>query len=328
MTTLVDPGLRRAVRRAAVRATLAPSVHNTQPWRLRRSGSSLEVHADWDRRLRVLDPRGRQLLISCGCAVFNARVALAAAGYEAIVDRLPDPGQPSLIARLTSSEPPVYEAPIGWLDPVIELRHTNRRPFADESTPDDVVEALVNAAKGEGAELVPITDPEHRLATARLSRDADSLESVDPAYRAELRAWTTGDPDRLDGVPTPLQGITIGAHDEPVIRDFDVDGMGWLQPDLRTGAEQCLLLLGTQQDTPAAWLRAGEALEHVLLELTRRGYVASPLTQVIEVASTNARLREALQLTMYPHVLLRVGRAPTTPASRRRRFVDMLEESR
>ncbi len=329
MNIRADPQMARAFRRAAVRATLAPSIHNTQPWRLSRSSSSLEIHADWDRQLRVLDPRGRQLLISCGCAVFNARVALAAAGYEARVDLLPDPAQPSLLARLTASELRVSEAAIGWLDPVIELRHTNRRVFADESTPDVVINALMAAANHEGAELVSITEPEHRAATARLSREADRLESVDPAYRAELRAWTSGDPGRLDGLPVELvQGGNLGAPNDSAIRDFDVDGMGWLHPETRTDANQCLLLLGTQRDTATAWLRAGEALEHVLLELTRRGYVASPLTQVIEVASTNMHLREELQLTMYPHVLLRVGRAPATPASRRRRFVDMLEVSR
>ncbi|MEJ7705137.1 MAG: hypothetical protein WKF47_16480 [Geodermatophilaceae bacterium] len=81
-TPPVDPDIAQAVRRAAVRATMAPSIHNTQPWRFTLNQSSLEIHADWNRRLRVLDPRGRQLLISCGCATFNARVALAAAGYE------------------------------------------------------------------------------------------------------------------------------------------------------------------------------------------------------------------------------------------------------
>jgi hypothetical protein len=29
------------------------------------------------RQLRALDPTGRQLVIRCGCAVFNARVGLA-----------------------------------------------------------------------------------------------------------------------------------------------------------------------------------------------------------------------------------------------------------
>jgi hypothetical protein len=90
---------------------------------------------------------------------------------------------------------------------------------------------------------------------------------------------------------------------------------------------QCLLLLGSAADDPVAWLRSGEALERVLLELTRRGYVASPFTQVIEVARTNALLRQELALTMYPHILLRVGRASATTPTRRRRLVDMIAES-
>ena len=54
--------------------------------------------------------------------------------------------------------------------------------------------------------------------------------------------------------------------------------------------------------------------------------MASPLTQVTEVPSARAELRRELGLVSYPHVLLRVGRAPATPASRRRRLVDVLFE--
>jgi hypothetical protein len=83
----------------------------------------------------------------------------------------------------------------------------------------------------------------------------------------------------------------------------------------------------TLDDEPAAWLRAGEALERVWLESTRRGYVASPLAQLIEMARTNELLRLKLQLGMHPHVLLRVGHAPDMPPSRRRPLQDLLIES-
>jgi hypothetical protein len=288
----------------------------------------LEVHADWTRRLRVLDPRGRQLLISCGCAVFNARVALAAAGYDANVDRFPDPAQPDLLARLSLLTARLDYLPIAMLDPVVELRQTNRRRFAEETVGVDVVAALVTAAHEEGAELFAITRAEHRQATARLSQQADQLENGDPAYRAELRAWTGDDHQRRDGVPAlAVPHVDGGAHDDVPIRDFDTHGLGWLPVETRSSMNQCLLLLGTRHDTQSAWLRAGEALQRVLLEVTRRGYAASPFTQVIEVAATNALLRQELQLTMYPHVLLRVGRALPTPASRRRRLADVLVES-
>ena len=87
-----------------------------------------------------------------------------------------------------------------------------------------------------------------------------------------------------------------------------------------------LLILALDADDIVSWLRAGQALERVLLEVTRQGYTASPLTQVVEVPVTRAGLREELGLTMHPHILLRVGRAPTTPVTRRRRLSDVLSE--
>ena len=78
MTSLIHQERGQTLRRAAVRATLAPSIHNTQPWRFVLSADALEIHADRSRQLRVLDPRGRQMTISCGCALFNARASMAA----------------------------------------------------------------------------------------------------------------------------------------------------------------------------------------------------------------------------------------------------------
>lgn len=324
MITDLAPGVLQELRRAAVRATYAPSVHNTQPWRFRLTGSSLEIRADWSRQLRVVDPRGRQLLISCGCAIFNARVSLAAAGYAAVVDRFPDPDQPDLLARLTLPGPAV-EDPIAALDPFIVTRHTNRRPFADEPATDDVLGGLFDAARHEGAELVAITRPEHRVAIARLTQQAEEMENLDLAYWAEMRAWTGGGPGRRDGVLPTAESFPAGR--DLLIRDFHDHGVGRLPAGERPSSKQSLLLLGTEQDDAAAWLRAGEALQRVLLEVTRRGYVASPSTQVIEVAATNALLCQELSLSMHPHLLLRTGRAPVSPASRRRRLADMVEET-
>ena len=64
----------------------------------------------------------------------------------------------------------------------------------------------------------------------------------------------------------------------------------------------------------------------MLLEITRHGFVASPLTQVVEVAYTRTVLRQQLAILAFPDVLLRVGRAANTPASRRRRLVDVLRD--
>lgn len=45
-------------------ALLAPSEYNTQPWLFRVQGDSVEILADHSRRLPVVDPDDRELLIS------------------------------------------------------------------------------------------------------------------------------------------------------------------------------------------------------------------------------------------------------------------------
>ena len=327
MTTVTNPQLTAALRRAAVRATRAPSIHNTQPWRFVLNQDTLEVYADPTRRLRVLDPHARQLTLSCGCAVFNARVALAAAGYGATVARFPEPADPELVARIVIDESIPADGELARLDAAVESRQTNRRAFTDEQVPPDVVDLLVDAARREGTKLEPIVRSQDRFALARLSQLAERHEIVDPAYRAELRAWTSDDPSRQDGVPAAaVPHVDAGAEDDLPIRDFDTHGAGGLPTHTRSSLTQCLLLLGSVDDSSVSWLRAGEALERVLLEIAQRGYAASPFTQVIEVAHTNALLRSELRLRMHPHVLLRVGHAPQTPQTRRRRLVDVLSE--
>jgi nitroreductase len=318
-----------SLRRAAVRATLAPSIHNTQPWRFVLGDGTLEIRADRTRQLRVLDPFCRQLTLSCGCALFNARVSLAADGLDVRVDRFPDPAQPDLLARLTVTGTLSAPGEIAGLDAAVEQRRSNRRRFADEPVPGEVVDALAEAAVSEGAELFPIRQAEHRIAVALLSQRADESENADPAYRAELRAWTTDDPAATEGVPAAAVPFVDGtAADDVPIRDFDTRGSGGLPAETHSSSRQCLLLLGAEVDNQEAWLRVGEALERVLLEATRRGYAASLFTQVVEVAHTNEMLRRELGLAMHPHVLMRVGRAPATPPVRRRRLVEVLTDGR
>jgi len=108
-------------RKAVERASMAPSVHNTQPWHFVVRPDVLELRGDSDRQLRALDPTGRQMVISCGCALFNARVGLAA-GRVVQVDRLPDAAEPDLLARLTVLEEPASWTPLVRLDPMIERR--------------------------------------------------------------------------------------------------------------------------------------------------------------------------------------------------------------
>ncbi len=328
MTALVDSHLAQALRRAAVRATAAPSVHNTQPWKLVVGADWLEIRADWSRQLKVLDPTGRQLLISCGCALFNARASLENSGYQISVARSPDVTRPDILARLSITGRAEDRAGAGYLDALIDLRSTNRRRFADDAVDAAAIEDMIAAARAEDAQLIELTRAEQRQSVALLTQKADVIQNSDPGYRAELRSWTTTDNARLDGVRSlVVPHVTGDSRDDLPLRDFDTQGLGFLPADTHSTVDQCLLLLATAEETPSAWLRAGEALERVWLEAVRHGYTMSLFTSLIEVQTTRQALRNDLQMSAHPHVLLRVGRAPSTPSTRRRRLVDVLIEA-
>lgn len=303
-------------------AVLAPSLHNSQPWSFRVHPTvrprRLDVRADRSRQLPALDPTGRALVQSVGAALFNARVALAAAGWATTTSRLPDAGDPDLLAvvQLVDGPPdsgivPLYE--------VLGLRHTNRRSFGPGAPSTEDLTLFRAAALAEDAQVVPVLgDEQHRL-LARLTQVADGRQHQDPAYRAELRTWTNRPPSTGDGiVPAAVPHVDGTAHDDLPMRDFDTRGDGALPTSTGEGAEATLVLLTTVRDDEEARLRAGEALQRVLLEVTRAGWVASPLTQAIEDPQTRQELRSALTWDRWPQSILRIGRAPLTPGTPRR----------
>lgn len=315
-----DPCI-RALEHAADLAVLAPSVHNTQPWRIGMHLDRMDLRVDRSRQLTVLDPQGREMVQSVGAALLTARVALAADDWAVEVERFPDPADPDLLAVVRPVAGRV-DRTLAALAPAVAQRRTNRRRFSSDPVPDDVLRVLTAAAEDEETGLVPVTRGEHRSLVARLTRQADHVQNASPAYRAELRHWTTREASAGDGVPGSVVPRTgDGPGDEVPIRGFDTQGAGALPSDTGSGSDdQTLVLLTTRDDGPEAWLRSGEALQRVLLELTRLGWVAGPLTQAIEVPVTRTQLRAALTWDAHPQMLLRIGRAqPTGPAPRRPR---------
>ena len=92
------------MRWAVEQAARAPSIHNTQPWRFRWQDGQFELRADTQRGLEGADPEGRELVLSCGAALFNLRLALRKLGYSADVTVLPSLADPRMLARVTVTE--------------------------------------------------------------------------------------------------------------------------------------------------------------------------------------------------------------------------------
>src|SRR5690242_4977944 len=116
-------------------ATLAPSTHNTQPWRFRLRGAAIDLLADRARAMPVADPDGRELTISCGAALFYLRLAVAHADANPRVMLFPDARDPDLLATVTLGDPAERSLAECELFAAIPRRRTDRRPFAHDLIP-------------------------------------------------------------------------------------------------------------------------------------------------------------------------------------------------
>ncbi|GAA0958084.1 Acg family FMN-binding oxidoreductase [Virgisporangium aurantiacum] len=301
-------------------AAAAPSIHNTQPWLFRVhgrqvSGAVIEVRVDRSRRLEVLDPDGREMFVSVGAAVFNLRVALAAAGFETAVYRTPE-NDLDIAARITVGD---AEAPSGAalsLHAAIARRHTNRRPFADRRIPFGTMEELRGAATAERASLLDV-GPDLRGAVLSLTRTAEKRMRSDPAYLRELAAWTNpSSVGRADGLPQHVLGPRDKDASLP-LRDLGI-GLGLPTAQVEFEPDPTLVLLYTPDDTRGDWVRAGKALQRIWLTATVRRLALTPMSQLTEIAALRDLLSDSG--TRYvAQMVMRIGYplSPALPTPRR-----------
>jgi nitroreductase len=303
-------------------ATLAPSMHNTQPWRFRYQPASqtIELYADPARMLQFGDPDGRAAHIACGAALLNLRLAAVVAGRQPVLRLIPADTQRLLLATVRLAGPGQARPDEIELHAVIPERHTNRFPFSARPVPLGILAELTEAARLEGAVLhVPGRQEAARL--LRLAREAERDLLAQPGYRAELARWAGGDRDR-DGIP----GMALAPHDPAgaaPVRDFAPDRPGPVRYAWFEDQPQ-LAVLCTPSESRSDWLRAGQALQRVLLTATLRGIAASPLTQPLETADAWL-VRDPGSGFEYPQMILRVGYGLPVPRTPRRPVSELLD---
>ena len=310
-------------------ANRAPSVHNTQPWRWLLGAESVHLMADRTRQVPVTDPDGRDLLLSCGAALHHLRVALAALGWRTVVHYIPNDNDPDHLAAVEFRPHMPTETDIALVG-AISRRRTDRRRFTSWEVPGDHLDLMARRAARAGALLVPVTAPQARWQLARAITTAARKQTGDPAYQAELSAWTGRNRTATDGVLSSNSPAISLRHDDTTMRTFP----GGVLSDAPAGRDERdageLLVIATLNDDPVSLLRAGEAASVAVLTATDLGMATCPLSQPLEVADTRAAIRDqVLDGVAYPHLVLRTGWAPISasplPHSPARRTEDTID---
>ncbi len=156
-------------------AVLAPSSHNIQPWKFRIHGNTVELYADLDRALPIVDPDNRELTMSCGAALFHLRTAVRYFGHACDVELLPESSNSSLLVRLHLGFKCDTNAEDILLFNAIPKRRTNRQAFLTDAVPEALLATLTRVAAEEGAWLRIIEGDDARFAAADLVAQADRI---------------------------------------------------------------------------------------------------------------------------------------------------------
>jgi hypothetical protein len=323
--TTVDTAFIRDAVRLACRA---PSLHNSQPWRLVVEGDIVSVFADRDRVVRASDRSGREALIACGALIDHFRVAMAAAGFKANVVRFPNPDNLLHVASVDFAAMEFATDEHRQRANAILLRRTDRLPFA--APPNwDSFEPQLHAASDSAVVCLDMIADDLRPQLAEASQLTESLRLYDSPYHSELEWWTAAF-EVTDGIPHSSLVSAAESDRVDVGRTFPVTNHR--ERRLEVGEDRSkVLVLSTYDDTYESVLRCGELLSAVLLDATMVGLATCTLTHITEVAASRKILSGLIDKGdqgITPQVLVRVGLAPSIeevpPPTPRREIDDVL----
>jgi hypothetical protein len=297
----------KPLEQAARAAQHAPSIFNTQPWSWRINSTTMELFADPQRRVDSIDPAGRLLLLSCGAALHHTRTYLAAAGWSTIVDRLPDPARPELLARIRLGRPMPPDPQAARLTAAMSRRRTDRRAFGDQPVAEGELERLRHVVEAEWA-FLHIVRPDQIAMLAISAELAANAELDDAAYRSELRLWTSRPTFAGDGIPSAT-AVKPELRRVP-LRNFFPDAEAGLAAGAAHDRGAAYVVLFGPADEPADLVRGGEALSALLLHATADGLATAPLSDAVEVEWPRHLVRGLISGIGEPYLVVRAGYVP------------------
>ncbi|HVX43848.1 MAG TPA: hypothetical protein VHC49_08170 [Mycobacteriales bacterium] len=282
-------------------AAAAPSLYNSQPWRLVADERELQIYADPGRRSPLADPENRQQIIACGAALANARLAVRRLGSEPRVLLWPDPKDADHVATVRRGQSAVASAEDRALYSQIHRRHTNREWFGLRAISPAARQSLRYLAGNEGVRLRPIGTYHERKAVTELLTAAVRKQRADLKRASEMSQWLRNE-SAPDGMPESVwAGVTFPV---PGINEHG-GSPAWERrlSDLVDAHE--FFVLTTPGDDREHWLAAGQGLQLALLKATQLDLGVSFFNQIIEDPQLRPVLNE--QLGGCVQMMLRIG---------------------
>ncbi|WP_406815403.1 Acg family FMN-binding oxidoreductase [Mycobacterium sp. M23085] len=316
----------KVLRWALLVACRAPSMHNSQPWRWVLHGARLRLFVDRYQTVPGADQSGRETLIGCGAVLDHLRVAMLAAGWQAQIERFPDPHDPENLASVEFSPVDGVTDADRLRAGAILQRRTDRLPLG-RPTYWGVFEPVLRSSIGDRPVTLDVLSDDVRPQLVEASRLTEAIRRDDWSYHAELDWWTSPFV-AAEGIPVSSLASDKEHYRVDVGREFPIRSHEDRRPEVSADWSK-ILVLSTAADTRVDALRCGEALSTVLLECTVAGMATCTLTHLIEVDESRNIVRSLISQHGEPQVVIRAGIAPLTgnlPAPTPRRPLDEVLE--
>ncbi len=311
-------------------AALAPSGHNTQPWRFSVEGERITILPDLSRRLPVVDPDDHALFISLGCALENLVVAARGQGYDAEVDDTGLEGEdPALTVHLRSVGAGVsHEDPLGA---AIPERQSTRRSYDGRAIPSADLRSLEAASHGDSIGFHLFTEPGRIEPLIELVEEGNRRQFSDPAFVEELITWIRFNRrevgNRQDGLTHAAMGLpSIPRWLGRMVMERVATPRSQARSAARTiRSSAAMMLFTTDHADPRGWVDLGRSFERVALTATTLDIKQAHMNMPCEVPALREELRRHLGLGgAHPLLLLRIGYAKPMPRSPRRPIDEVL----
>jgi hypothetical protein len=300
-------------------ATLAPSGHNTQPWKFRPGEGGVDILPDFSRRTPVVDPDDHHLFVGLGCSAETLAIAAGARGRPCEVAFDPANGG-SVGVTFGNGD----TSDIDLCD-AIPKRQSTRSVYDGRAASATELQLLAKAAAIPGVDLVLITDRAQIDRVRDLVVAGNSAQMDDAAFVRELKYWLRFSPLQAlatgDGLFSASSGLpTLPAWLGPHVFDWVVTAKSENETYARQLASSSgIAVFVSQVEDKAHWVLAGRACQRFALQATALGIKHAFVNQPIEVPSLRPELASLLGLPgRRPDLVMRFGYGPALPYSARR----------
>lgn len=300
-------------------AILAPSSHNSEPWKFAVLPDEIRVYADDTRWLKVADADQRELYISLGCALENLLIAAAYFGYKAQVSYFPEAGNQKWVATVKlAAEKRAAPLDVRELFYAIPLRHTNRQTYQSKPIAQRDLAKLESCFTAPDIQLHLTDDAEIKRKVDELVSRADMIQFADPKFREELGHWI--------GEGSFGQPWLIARLGQLAVTYLNLGSQTAKQDSELLQSAPVLAVLSSKANDRLSQVKAGQVFERILLNATMMNLGVQPMSQILQVPQIKAEFAALIPTPdAFPQVTFRLGYAePEQVQTPRQQVEDVL----